>query len=87
MPLNFFGMIPLKWKLAAIVAVAFIFGLLRIRSNIIANAEDRIRAQIEASRAKAVEDAKEHRDEVEALDSETLAARARRWVRNPDKRG
>jgi hypothetical protein len=79
--LNLFRSIPLKWKLAAILAAAFFVGIMGWKSAIISAAENRVRADIEKKRLDAIRKAKEHRNEVEGLDRETLAGRARIWVR------
>jgi len=42
-----------------------------------------IKAKQNEARLEAVEDANEVRNEVEALDRDTLKRRARRWVRGP----
>ncbi len=74
-------MIPLKWKLYTLVALAFVLGLLGIRAKLITEGESRMRDKIEAKRRQAIEEANEVRNEVEALDRDTLQSRARRWVR------
>lgn len=78
-------MIPLKWKLYGIIAVAFVLGALGIRAQWIAGAEMRMRVKVAEKRVKAIQEAQEVRNEVEALDTDTLKQRATRWVRNPDR--
>lgn len=79
------ALIPLKWKLYAILAVAFVSGLLGIRAYIVADTEARLRAKLNAKRLEAIEDAQGVRNEIEALDRDTLKFRSRRWVRGTDR--
>ena len=74
--------IPLRLKLYALIAVAFAMGVLGLRAKWIGDGEARVRDKLEKQRAKAIEDATEVRNEVEALDRDTLRDRATRWVRD-----
>lgn len=79
MQLNF--SIPLRWKLYGLIAVAFTMGIFGVRSMWVAEGEAKIRAKMERQREKAIEEATEIRNEVEALDRDTLRDRASQWVR------
>lgn len=74
-----------RWNLYLILALAFVAGVFGLKTYWMATAEAKLRAKIEAKRRAAIEDAKEIRNEVEALDRDTLKRRAAKWVRNPSK--
>lgn len=78
-------MIPVKWQLYGILAVAFLLGVLGIRAKLLADGEARLRAKIDAKRIEAMREAQEVRNEVEALDRDALKSRARQWVRGPKR--
>lgn len=78
-------MIPVRWKLYLVVAVAFVLGVLGIRMRWLAEGEEKLRAKIDAKRLEAVREAQEVRNEVEALDPDTLKSRARIWVRGVNR--
>lgn len=77
--------LSLRAKLYALIALAFVAGVFGIKMHWMNAGEERLRNKLEAQRRKALEEAKEIRDEVEALDRDTLMRRASRWVRNPSK--
>lgn len=74
--------IPDRWKLYALIAIAFVAGLLGVRSMWITTGEMKVREKIAQQKAKAAKEATEIRNEVEALDRDTLRDRSTRWVRN-----
>lgn len=78
-------MIPIKWKLYALIALAFVLGLVGLRAKFISDGEEKLRAKIDADRISAIREANDVRNEVEALDRDTLQSRARRWVRGPKR--
>jgi hypothetical protein len=80
-------MIPLRFQLYAAVAVAFFLGVLGIRSKWISDGEDRVRTKMADKKIKAIKEAQDVRNEVEAFDRATLRGRATIWVRgNKPKR-
>lgn len=74
-----------RWQLWGLVALAFVAGVLGIRAKWMADGEEKLRAKIEQKRQQAIEEARDVRDEVEALDRDTLQRRAAKWVRNPKR--
>lgn len=78
-------MIPARWQLYAVVAVAFVLGVLGIRSRWIAEGEEKLRSKIEARNRQARDEAREIANEVEALDRDSLKRRAAIWVRRSDR--
>jgi len=80
-------LIPLRFQLYAAVALAFLLGVVGIRSKWLSDGEERVRNQITDKRLKAVKEAQEVRNEVDAFDRDTLRGRATIWVRgNKPKR-
>ena len=75
------ALIPLRWKLYALVAGAFLFGILGMRSRWIDNALAKEEAQRNENRVKALREANEVRRDVEIMDDAGLADRASRWLR------
>lgn len=75
-------LIPDKWKLYALVAIAFAAGILGIRAKWISDGEMKVRERMAEQQARAAREATEIRNEVEALDRDTLRDRASQWVRN-----
>lgn len=78
-------MIPVRWQLYAIIAVAFVLGVLGIRSKLISEGEDRLRVKIEKDRAASRDAAQEIENEVDALDRDALKRRGTVWVREPKR--
>lgn len=74
-------MISLRLKLYLAAAAAFILGVLGIRAKWVSDGEDRVRAQMADKRLKAMKEAQNVRNEVEAFDRDTLRGRATIWVR------
>ena len=74
-----------RWQLYGVVIVAFVLGVLGIRSRLLAEGEDRLRGKIAADRMQAVKKASEVENEVEAFDRDTLRGRATIWVRKPKR--
>jgi hypothetical protein len=74
-----------KWQLYGVVAVAFILGCLGVRSALLQQGEQRLRQKIERRTLERVQEAQEVRNEVEALDRDTLKHRAAKWVRGSGK--
>jgi hypothetical protein len=70
-----------RWQLYLFVAAAFVLGVLGIRARWLAEGEERARGKMETQRRKAVDNANEVRNEVEAFDRDTLRGRATIWVR------
>ena len=74
-----------RWQLWGLVGLAFLLGLLGIRAKWMSDGETKLRAKIAEQRRQAIREANEVRNEVEALDHDTLKQRAAKWVRNPDR--
>lgn len=70
-----------QWKLYLLVAGAFVLACFGIRSMLLQQGEQRLREKITRKTLEHVQEAKEIRNEVEALDRDTLKQRARSWVR------
>ena len=75
------ALIPLRWKLYALVAGAFLFGILGMRSRWIDNALAKEEAKRNEARVAAMRTANEVRRDVEVMDDTGLADRASRWLR------
>lgn len=75
----------IRWKLQLMLVGAVILGVLGMRAKWISDGQTRMRQKISDRNLRAVKDAQEVRDEVEALDPATLQRRAARWVRNTDR--
>ena len=78
------ALIPLRWKIYGLVALAFVLGLLRWRSMAVDAALAEAEAERNKRRLKAIEEAARVRDEVEIMDDTGLADRASRWMRGND---
>jgi hypothetical protein len=80
-------MISLRLKLYLAAAAAFILGVLGIRAKWVSDGEERVRVRIADKRLKAMKEAQDVRNEVEAFDRGTLRERATIWVRgnNPKR--
>lgn len=74
-----------RWKLWGLAALTLVLGVLSVRAKWIADGEAKLRSKIADQRRQAIREANEVRDEVEALDHDTLKQRASKWVRNPDR--
>lgn len=74
-----------RWQLYAVLGLALVAGLFGIRAKLLSDGEARLRAKIEEQRGVAARKAREITNEVEALDTDALKSRARRWVRGPDR--
>ena len=74
-----------KVKFYALVALAFVLGLLRWRSVSVSNALARAEAKRLEMHVEAMRAAKEVENEIEVLDDVGLAARASKWLRNTSK--
>lgn len=80
-------MIPLRAKLYLAVAAAFLLGVFGVRAKWLKDGEQKVRAQITERRLETIKEAQDVRNEVEALDRDTLRGRATIWVRgNKSKR-
>ena len=75
------ALIPWRIKMAAVVAAAFVLGLLRWRSVAVERALENARQEQETYRLNAVMDAQKVKADVETLDDVGLAARASKWLR------
>ena len=75
------ALIPWRIKVAAVVAAAFVLGLLRWRSVAVERALENARQAQETYRLNAVMDAQKVKADVETLDDVGLAARASKWLR------
>lgn len=75
------ALIPWRVKVAAVVAAAFVLGLLRWRSAAVERALERARQEQETHRLNAIMDAQKVKADVETLDDVGLAARASQWLR------
>lgn len=78
-------MMPLRWKLWGLIALAFALGLLGWRKASVDKAIAEAEAKRNEKRLQAVLKAKEIRDEVESQDDVHLADRARGWLRSGDR--
>lgn len=74
-----------RLKLYALVAAAFILGVLGMRAFWIDEGVDRERAKRDKKRLDDMHKAKEVEDEVEILDDVGLGERASKWVRQADE--
>lgn len=74
-----------RLKLYALVAVAFLLGVLGMRAFWIDEGVDRERAKRDQKRLDDMHKAKEVEDEVEILDDVGLGERASKWVRQADE--
>ena len=79
-------MIPARWQLYGVLAVAFVLGLLGIRAKLLAEGEARLRAKIATKRMEATKKAQEVENEIDALDRDTLKRRSLVWMRKDTKR-
>ena len=75
------ALIPLRWKIYALVAAAFVFGVFGMRARWVDGALAKAEAKRNEARLKAVREANEVRRDVEVMDDTGLADRASRWVR------
>ena len=75
------AIIPLRWKLYALVAGAFLFGIVGMRSRWIDNALAKEEAKRNEARIAAMRTTSEVRRDVEIMDDAGLADRASRWLR------
>jgi len=70
-----------RLKLYALAVVGAVLAVFGIRSVWIDEGADRERAKQRRQKLDKIKDASDVRNEVEALDRDTLEQRARRWVR------
>lgn len=73
-----------KLQLYALIASAFVLGLLGIYSAGMARGQDRIKRKIDGKRLDNMRIRNEVEDELHASDDTYLAHRASRWMRNKD---
>lgn len=73
-----------RLKLYALVAAAFLLGVIGMRALWIDEGVDREKARRDKQRLGDMREAKEIEDEVEVLDDVGLGERAGRWVRQAD---
>lgn len=76
------SIIPLEWLFGALVAVS---GVVAIWFGGKKAGKTDIKLKQAEERIKAIKEAEETRNEVEALDRDTLKSRARIWVRGPKR--
>lgn len=76
--------IPLKIKLYALVALAFILALLRWRATAVDDALEDVRAEQEAARLRGALLVKEIEHDIDNQTDSGLRGRASRWVRPKD---
>jgi hypothetical protein len=74
-------LIPLRFQLYAVLALAFSLGILGIRAKWVSDGEERVRIKMADKKTRAVKEAQEVRNEVDAFDRNTLRGRANVWVR------
>lgn len=74
-------------QLYALLAFAFVAGMLGIYVSGVQRGIDRTKRKIDEKRLSNMKTAKEVEDEVEVMDDTHLADRANEWVRSKDKRG
>jgi hypothetical protein len=75
------ALIPARWKLYALLAASFVFGVFGIRAYWVEVALSREEAKRNSARLRAINEAKEVRRDVETLDDSGLVDRASRWLR------
>jgi len=73
-----------KLQLYALIASAFVLGLLGIYSAGMARGQDKIKRKIDAKRLDNMRTKSEVEDELHASDDTYLAHRAARWMRRDD---
>jgi hypothetical protein len=73
--------ISIRIKLYLVIAAAFFVGVLGIRAKWINEGEARVRSQLADKRLRAIKEAEDVRNEVEAIDRGTLRDRGAVWVR------
>lgn len=73
-------------QLYALLAFAFVAGMLGIYVSGVQRGIDRTKRKIDEKRLSSMKTAKEVEDEVEVMDDTHLADRANEWVRSKDKR-
>ena len=73
-----------KIQLYALIASAFVLGLLGIYSAGMARGQDKIKRKIDAKRLDNMRIRNEVEDEMDASDDTYLAHRADRWMRRKD---
>ena len=73
-----------KIQLYALIASAFVLGLLGIYSAGMARGQDKIKRKIDEKRLDNINIKNEVEDELDAADDTYLAHRASRWLRNKD---
>jgi hypothetical protein len=78
-------MIPLRFKIWALIVAAFALGLLGWRKASIDRALEQANAKRDRRRIESIKTAKEIREDVESQDDMHLVERAREWMRNDDK--
>lgn len=75
----------LRWKIYALIALAFIAAALRWRASAVEDALAIAQAERDRRALGAVTRAQETRNEVENLDNADLKRAASKWVRNKDR--
>lgn len=73
-----------KLQLYALIASAFVLGLLGIYSAGMARGQDKIKRKIDAKRLDNINIKSEVEDELDASDDTYLAYRAAKWMRRDD---
>jgi len=73
-----------KLQLYALIASAFVLGLLGIYSAGMARGQDKIKRKIDAKRLDNINIKSEVEDELDASDDTYLAHRAAKWMRRDD---
>jgi hypothetical protein len=75
------ALIPLRWKIYALVAAAFVFGIFGMRARWVDGALAEAEAKRNEARLRAVRESNEVKRDVESMDDAGLADRASRWLR------
>lgn len=78
-------MVGARLQLYALLALAFIAGILGIYASGVQRGIAKQQAKIDARRLDNYRTAKEAADEIEALDDPYLVDRANQWLRNDDR--
>lgn len=75
-------MIPLRWKIYALAAIAFVLALLGVRASIIHTALAHAEAARNLQNLNAVKKARERDAELNQMDDVSLAEHASKWLRS-----
>jgi hypothetical protein len=78
-------MMPLRWKIYGLIALAFIAAALRWRASAVEDALAIAQAERDRRAVEAVTRAQETRSNVESMDTDSLKRAASKWVRGKNR--